>query len=117
MLTRAALVAVLALLLLTIIGLLVASVLLAFLAIASPPVATLLTASCMAVVSLLLLLLLMLGRRRSSIGSLNGLAALVPHVLGLIRRRPVGAIGTALALGVLVELLQGDGRSSGNRRS
>ncbi|MEZ5933544.1 MAG: hypothetical protein R3F54_16645 [Alphaproteobacteria bacterium] len=106
-----------AVLLLTVVGLLVASVLMAFLTIVSPPVAALLTAFCLAVVGLLLMLILMLSRRRSAFGMLNGLAVLGPNLLGFIKRRPVGAIGTALALGVLTELLQRDGASSDKRGS
>lgn len=101
---------------LVVIGLLIASLLLAFLTIAPPAVATLLTALCLAVVCLLLMIIVLSSRRRYG-GMLRGGSSLVPHVLQFIRRKPLGAVGTALAAGIVTEILQRNGKSSGARRT
>lgn len=113
---RAVSIALLCILMLTVIGLMVASVLLAFLTIVSPAVATLLTALCVTVLCLVVMLFLMSDRRRYG-GVLSGAGAILPTVLNMIKRRPIGAVGTALAVGVIAELLQNGGKSGDSRRS
>ncbi len=112
---RGVLIALVLVLALTVIGFLIASILLAFLTIVTPPVATLLTAVCLAAVALLLALVVVIQRRRHG-GVMREASRLLPSVLGIIRRRPMGAVGTALALGVMAELLQRNGGASGEGR-
>ena len=112
---RAVLIGTVALFAMIVVGLLIASVLLAFLTITSPPIATLLTAVCLAALASLLSLFLISDRRRHG-GLLRDANALLPGLLGIVRRRPLGALGTALALGVVTELLQHDGSSPKGRR-
>lgn len=114
---KIALISIAVLLGLVVIGLLVSSILLAFLTVASPAVATLLTALCLAAVIVLLALFLSSDRRRSG-GSLgNGMDGLLSGMLGTIKRKPMGAVGTALAMGIITELMQRGGSSSDDRRS
>lgn len=112
---HAILIALTAVLALAVIGFLIASVLLALLTIASPPVATLLTALCLAAVASLLALFLVSSRRRTG-SMLRGAGTLLPGFLGIVKRRPLGAVGTAMALGVVAELLQRDGGGSTKTR-
>lgn len=112
---RTALIALIVTLSLVGIGLLIASILLAFLTIAQPAAATLLTALCVAVLISLLTIFLISGRRRHG-GSLGELGQLLPSLQHLVRQRPVGAVGAALVLGVVTELLQRGGDSSPGRR-
>lgn len=117
LLIRIALISIVVLLGLVVIGLLIASILLAFLAVASPAVATLLTAVCLAAVTLLLALFSGSDRRRESSSLGDGMDGMLSSVLGTIKRKPMGAVGTALAMGVMTELMQRGGSSSANRRS
>lgn len=98
------------------IGLSIASILLALLNVASPALATLLTALIVAAFCLLLSLFLVIDRRRSG-GMLLGVGKLMPSLLGVVRRRPIGAVGAALALGVVVDLLQRENGGSNRRGS
>ena len=102
---------------LTVIGLLIASILLAFLTVAAPAVATLLTALCVAAVSLLLALFLSNSQRRGTGVLGDGIDSMLSGLLSTVRRKPMGAVGTALALGVMTELMQRGGSSSDDRRS
>ena len=104
-----------ALLGLVVIGLLIASILLAFLTLASPALATLLTALCLAALTLLLALFLSSSRRRGGGMLGDGADSLLSGLLHAIRRKPMGAVGTALALGVMTELMQRGGSSSDDR--
>ena len=113
---RGTLIALIAVLMLAGIGLLIASILLAFLTITQPAVATLLTALCVAVVISLLAMFLMIDRRRRG-GSLGELGRLLPGLQQMIKQKPMGAVGVALALGIVTELMQRGGGSSSGRRS
>ena len=113
---RGVLIALVALLGLVVIGLLIASLLLALLSVASPAVATLLTALLLAAFCLLLGMFLASDRRRHG-GVMRDADRLLAGLFGLVRRRPMGAAGAALALGVVTELLQREGKRSDKRRS
>lgn len=97
---------------LVMIGLLIASILLAFLTVTSPAMATFLTALCLAALTLPLALFLS-SSRRCRIGFLGeDMDSLLSGLLRTTRRKPIGAIGAALALGVMTELMQRGGSSS-----
>ena len=116
LLLRGALIGMVVLLGLVVIGLLITSILLAFLTVASPAMATFLTALCLTAIILLLALFLSSDRRRGG-SSLGDMDSLLAGVLGTIKRKPMGAVGAALAMGVVSELMQRGGKSSDDRRS
>ena len=116
-LVRVTLIGIVVLLGLVAIGLLVATILLAFLTVASPAMATFLTVLCLAAVGLLLALFLSSSRDRQGSLLSGGLDSAVSGLLRTIKRKPMGAVGTALALGIMTELMQRGGSSSDDRRS
>lgn len=116
LLLRGALIGLLVLLAVAVVGLTIASILLGFLSVVTPAIATLLTALCVAAASGVLVLLLISSRRPHG-SMLREVGALLPGLTNTVKRHPLGAVGAALALGLMTEFLQNGSKSSPRRRS